>query len=38
MRAGEGAAMKSGYFLAEGKMEIGSKEQFFTMLDGDYLG
>lgn len=30
--------MERDYFLAEGKMEIGPKGQFFTMLDGEYLG
>ena len=25
-------------FVSEGKLEVGPKEQFFAMLDGEYLG
>lgn len=30
--------MESSAFVSEGKMEIGSKEQFFVFLDGQHLG
>lgn len=30
--------MERGDFVAEGKLEIGPKEQFFVFLDGEYLG
>ncbi len=30
--------MERGKFVAEGKMEIGPKEQFFVFLDGEHLG
>jgi hypothetical protein len=30
--------MKRGDFVAEGKLEVGPKEEFFTFLGGDHLG
>jgi hypothetical protein len=30
--------MEPDKFVAEGKMEIGPKGQFFPLLDGEYLG
>ena len=30
--------MGRGEFVAEGKLEIGPKKEFFVFLDGDYLG
>ena len=30
--------MKRDKFVAEGRMEIGPKEEFFTFLDGEHLG
>ncbi len=30
--------MERDEFVAEGKLEIGPKKEFFTFLDGDYLG
>jgi len=34
----QGVAVERVEFVAEGKMEIGPKEQFFVFLDGEYLG
>jgi hypothetical protein len=33
-----GTDMERDKFVAEGKMEKGPKEEFFTFLDGEYLG
>jgi hypothetical protein len=30
--------MERAKFMAEGKVEIGPKEEFFTFLDGEHLG
>ncbi len=30
--------MERSDFVAEGNMQIGPKENFFTLLDGEYLG
>jgi hypothetical protein len=30
--------MERGEFVAEGKMEVGPAEHYFTFLDGEYLG
>jgi hypothetical protein len=30
--------MERNDFVAEGKMEVGPTEQYFTFLDGEYLG